>query len=384
MEPSITIFWIDITDDEAAILDRVAREHHAHLVPIKFRYLPALTFAALAQGPVVFVARTSQEATQALGIGVDEVIRMGEIRADALTATLARARARAAARSAYDLRRGLFQDDDELALAALSSAFGNQLSKPLASASLECELLESALASVLDVGDKFVECTIRRAEPEQNQDLAVRRLALAPSHELKRLLADVRDGLKHARVLATTLSGLASRTTGDGAASITRLVADVVDVMRPDFAPWAVATVNAEGDCRVSVAPVTVAFVLSALVVNAVDAVRVARREGGRIEVRLSEHEDAVVLEVEDNGRPISADLRPTVFEPYFNLSRANRTGLVRVRERMRRCGGDVTVDSGDSGTTVRVLLPTSSDDALFGAEPTATPSAKKKPADTH
>jgi signal transduction histidine kinase len=382
MEPSITIFWIDVADSEAAVLDRVAREHHASIVPVKFVSLAALTYAALAQGAVVFVARTEEEATRALGMGVDEVVRLGEIREDTLTETLGRARARASARTAYDLRRGLFQDDDELALAALTAAFGGQLAAPLGSAALECELLESALTGVLDVGDKFIECTIRQGPAEQSRDLAVHRLALPPSHELKRLLADVRVQLKRASAMAATLARLAARAEGGADAQIAKLVVEVAGILRADFAPWAEVTVTTKGTCQVSVAPITVAFVLSALLVNAVDAVRVARRDGGRIQVRLAEFEDAVVLEVQDNGRPIAPDLRPTVFEPYFNLARANRTGLVRVRERMRRCGGDVMVDSGEEGTTVRVLFPASEEDVLFGRDAPMRVTLKKTDAD--
>ena len=378
MEASITIFWIDVGDEEARVLDRVARAHHASLVPVKLSSLAALTFAALAQGPVVFVARSTQEAGRALGMGVDEVIRVGEIREDTLTETLVRARARASARSAYDLKRGLFQDDDELTLAALTAAFGRQLSRPIASAALECELLEAALGGVLDLGDRFVEGTIRAASTDQARDLAVHRLALTPSHELKQLLADVRAELQRARAIAATLANLAARAEGGTTAPIARLVTDVVNLIRVDMASSCELSVDVQGDCRVSVAPITVAFVVSALLVNAGDAVRVAHRDRGKIAVRVSEQEDAVVVEVEDNGRPIAPDLRPTVFEPYFNLARANRTGLVRVRERMRRCGGDLTVDSDEAGTIVRVLFPTSSDDVLFDQERPSAGTSKK------
>jgi signal transduction histidine kinase len=378
MEPSITIFWIDVAEADASILDRVAGAHHATIVPVEFCSLAARTYAALAQGAVVFVARTEEEATRALGMGVDEIVRAGEVREDALAETLVRARARASARTAYELRRGLFQDDDELSLASLTASFGNQLARPLASAALECEMLEAQLAGVLDVGDEFAECSMERGPVEQARDLAVRRLALAPSKELKRLLADVRVKLRRANAMATTLTSLAAQAPDEPTAPVAKLVADVVGILRPDFAPWATIAIEAEGPCRVSVAPITVVFVLSALLVNALDAVRAAREEGGAIEVRLSEHEDAMVLEVQDDGRPMAPDLRPTVFDAYFDVARTNRTGLVRVRERMRRCGGDLTVDSDASGTTVRVLFPTSSDDVLFEPDTPRVLSARK------
>ncbi|HEY6460541.1 MAG TPA: ATP-binding protein [Polyangiaceae bacterium] len=380
MGPSITIFWIDVGDGEASILDRVARAHHASLVPVKFYSLAALTYAALAQGAVVFVARSEEDATRALGMGVDEVVRIGEIREDTLEETLARAKARASARTAYQLKQGLFQDDDELALGALAAAFGNHLAAPLASAALECELLESALGGILDIGDDVVKHTIRQGTDEESRDLAIHRLALPPSQELKRLLSDVRTQVHKARATATTLQHLAARAEESGRAHVTRLIEEVVGVMQSDFSPYARIEVTADGPGEVSVASITVAFILSALLVNAVDAVRVARRDGGRIQVRLSEHEGAVVLEVEDNGRGIPADLRPSVFDPYFNLTRAHRTGLARVRDRMRRCGGDLMVDSDDGGTIVRVLFPTSDQDVLFEADQPARGVVKRGP----
>lgn len=379
MPPAITVFWIEMTDDEARVLDRVAREHHAKVVEARMYSLAALAYAARAEGAVVFVARTPQDATRALGLGVDEVIRAGEITEDSLRATLAFAVARAEARTSYELRRGVFQDDDDLALAALVAAFGRRLAEPIEAASVGCEMLESALGVVLDVDEKFIEWTIRAGPLGQARDLAVRRLASPSSRELLRALAQVRKELDRAGSLVSAIVGLASHAECSHTRSIAQLVRDVVQVMSADYSAWATFDVEATGSCKVAVPPLTVAFVLSALLVNAVDAIRARRNTLGRVLVRVSEHEDTVLLEVEDNGRPIPTDLRPSALEPYFAVARADRTGLVRVRERMRRCGGDVQVDSGEVGTTVRVLIPTSSDDVTFAHAAADVPVAVKK-----
>jgi signal transduction histidine kinase len=310
------------------------------------------------------VANTAKEASRALGMGVDEVIRQGELSEDTLSATIMRARARASARSAYDLRRGLFQDDDELSLAALAAAFGLQLSQPLAAASLDCQLLESALSGLLDVADQLVEHTTRSPSTDRSHQLAVRRLAMPSSAELKEVVANLRGSLRQAAGVTSTLVSLAGKTSTEGA-SIRTLVTEIVNVMRPDLALWATVTLKIEGACAVSLAPLTVALILSNLLTNASEAVRASQRDAGRIDVSLTEEEDAVVLEVHDNGRGASSS-NPSAFEPYFRIARANRTGLLRVRERLRRCGGDLMVDSDPSGTTVRVLLPSSAEDVLF------------------
>src|SRR5579862_1617356 len=131
MVPSLTIFWIDVTDSDAAVLERAVRDYGASLAHVGMDLLSAQTFAALAVGPVIFVARTPKEASRALGMGVDEVVRYGELSDESLAATVGRARARATARNSQEMRRGLFQDDDELSLAALAAAFGRQLGQPL-------------------------------------------------------------------------------------------------------------------------------------------------------------------------------------------------------------------------------------------------------------
>jgi signal transduction histidine kinase len=379
MASSITIFWIEVTDEEAQVLERVARGHHASLVAVQMYGLPSIVFAARAQGAVVFVARTAEEATRALGLGADEVIRAGEISEEALTLTLARASARGEARTSYELRRGLFQDDDDLALAALVSAFGRRLADPIATASVGCELLESTLGTILDVDDKFVEWVVRSGVGGEALDLAIRRLAHPSAREVLRVLADVRKELRGAGSLAMSLAELAAHAERSGAGSIAALARDVVGVMRDDYSAWAIFTVEVEGPCKVAIAPVSVAFVLAALIVNAVDAIRGGRKGTGRVEIRLSEHEDAVLLEVQDDGRPVRTDLRPSVLEPYFGVARSDRTGLVRIRERMRRCGGDVQVDSGEGGTTVRVLLPTSTEEVVFDPAVLETAPALKK-----
>jgi signal transduction histidine kinase len=379
MASSITIFWSEVTEEEAHVLERVAREHHASLVEVQASTLAFLVFVARAQGAVLFVARTAEEATHALGLGVDEVIRAGEMSDEALTLALGRARARGAARTSYELRRGLFQDDDDLALAALVSSFGRRLAEPIATASVECEWIESTLGPILDVDDKFVEWVARAAPERFARELAVRRLAHPGSRDLLRAFAEARKELQRAGSLARSLAGLASHAERPTAGSIAGLVRDVVGVMSGDYSAWATFTVEVEGPCNVAVAPVTVAFVIAALVVNAVDAIRAGRKGTGRVQVRLSEHEDAVLLEVQDDGRPVRTDLRPSALEPYFSVARSDRTGLVRVRERMRRSGGDLQVDSDEGGTTVRVLIPASTEDAVFDPAAAQTVTSVKK-----
>jgi nitrogen-specific signal transduction histidine kinase len=67
----------------------------------------------------------------------------------------------------------------------------------------------------------------------------------------------------------------------------------------------------------------------------------------------------AVVIEVRDNGPGISPELREKVFSPFCTTkSRGVGLGLPIVRRTMIDHGGLVFIDSGETGTAVRLVLP--------------------------
>ncbi|MFD4669487.1 histidine kinase [Lentzea sp. NPDC058450] len=66
-----------------------------------------------------------------------------------------------------------------------------------------------------------------------------------------------------------------------------------------------------------------------------------------RIAITLREEGDGVVIEVADDG---------VGFDPA--AARAHGMGLVSMRERMKRIGGGLVIDSGPAGSTVRAVLP--------------------------
>ena len=89
----LTILWIELADGEEAVLRRAADLYRVELVPVKRYSLASQTFAAVALGPVLFVARTAREASLALRTGVDEVVRTGELTDDGLAASESTGRA---------------------------------------------------------------------------------------------------------------------------------------------------------------------------------------------------------------------------------------------------------------------------------------------------
>ena len=92
------------------------------------------------------------------------------------------------------------------------------------------------------------------------------------------------------------------------------------------------------------------------LVANAVQAMP----RGGRVTVRLARAQDAVVLEVRDEGPGVPEELLARIFEPFFT-TKASGTGLglAVVKRIAEGHGGDVTVASRPgSGASFSIRFP--------------------------
>jgi signal transduction histidine kinase len=113
--------------------------------------------------------------------------------------------------------------------------------------------------------------------------------------------------------------------------------------------------------------------VLVNLVKNAVEAFA----ETGRVDPTITisvrcPSTNAVVCRVTDNGSGIAESKLPLLFEPYYTTKSSDRgtgLGLFVVRDILRSCGGDVTVESRlGQGTTFVMNMPV----ALARTEPVA------------
>jgi hypothetical protein len=268
---AVTLLWIELADGEREVLEQAVRDAGATMRRADREGLAAQTFAALALGGVVVVARTGREASTALGLGADEVVRLGEISRKAVGGAMDRARARAATRLVREMRPPSWDAAETWSPPALRgpASSGSPASDPVG-----------------------------------------------------------------------------------------RLVAHTVEGLRLGLPAGIKLTLELHGACAARTASPQVAPALTALVHQAAEALGEVSGPRAAIQVRLAEHEDTVVLEVQHAAGGAPGDLRPSLVETFLASSATPRTRLVDLRERVRRCGGDLVVDGDHTSTTVRVFFP--------------------------
>jgi signal transduction histidine kinase len=91
---------------------------------------------------------------------------------------------------------------------------------------------------------------------------------------------------------------------------------------------------------------------------NAIDAVEPGV---GRVTVRAAVEDDAVVVEVRDNGSGIPPEIRDRIWEPFFttkDVGRGTGLGLDIVRRIVEQHSGQTLVTSSPGDTRFTVRLP--------------------------
>lgn len=98
------------------------------------------------------------------------------------------------------------------------------------------------------------------------------------------------------------------------------------------------------------------------LALNAAQAIP-ADLDDAVVEVRARHFDETVVIEVEDNGPGIPADIQDKVFEPFFSTKSSQEgtgLGLAICNQTVLRMGGEIEVESTPGeGALFRVKLPT-------------------------
>jgi signal transduction histidine kinase len=367
----VALVCVEASEVDEAFLEEVATAEGVQLVRASKDSLHTALLAGLARGGVVYVARTSRDANRALGLGADEVVRVGHLSRASITRAIKRAGVRADSRTSrvdLELRTRV---DVASVLSMLASVLGHEMNTPLSIASLTCEALTEGLPSMLDVQERLIGwATLAAPKPEFGRLMTT--LAQQPSpSEYRVMLADLRDGIDRATRIAHLLRRLTSEEPEPGHAHAAATLEDVHELLRSQLGRDGAIRVDVDGPCVVRVGRPTLVLLIAALLAHAIDAVREAAPGDASVRVQASEQEDVVLIEIAHDGRPIPTDLRPSVLEPYFALASgraASELSVEGLQKRARLLGGELLVLREGKTTTLRLALP--SVEAQLGSNP--------------
>jgi two-component system cell cycle sensor histidine kinase/response regulator CckA len=167
-----------------------------------------------------------------------------------------------------------------------------------------------------------------------------------------------------------------SRQERVDANALLRGVAELVEDL--DDAALDVALEPADGEPEVVGDPLLLEQMLLSLVVNARDAMP----HGGRLVLGVSAAGHSVEFVVRDTGVGMDEPTRSRAFEPFFTTKESGQgtgLGLSTVYGIVRRCGGEIAIESAPgAGTTVVVTLPAAPADSPGAVAADAASAAPK------
>ncbi len=217
------------------------------------------------------------------------------------------------------LERALEEREHLASLGELAAGLAHEVRNALATTRGYVRLLRDAGE---DRRTRYVEAII--AETEGLERLVDRFLAFTRPRELHREQLDLRD--------------------------VVREVAARVGQAHPRLA----VRIEGEEGVRVAADRTALLVVFENLLRNAAEA-----RADSEVVIRVSAAEDGVVVEVEDNGPGVPANLRESLFAPFVSSKPSGGLGLALARRLLRLLGGELSLDREfSSGARFLLWLP--------------------------
>ena len=233
------------------------------------------------------------------------------------------------ARAVEERERELVRSERLAAVGKMAAMITHEVRNPLSSIGLNTELLEEELWS----------------GPSEAKDLLQ-----AIHREVDRLTAITEEYLAFARLPKPKLAYEAVNSMVGALAAFVRedLAAKHVDL----------ALELSDGDPIALIDAAQLRQCLINLVRNATEAVTTKGK--GKVTLRTKRAGDRVVIEVEDDGTGIPADVLPRLFDPFFSTKEGGSgLGLALTQQIVKDHDGDLTVESTvGRGTVFRVAVP--------------------------
>jgi signal transduction histidine kinase len=224
------------------------------------------------------------------------------------------------------LESTLRRQDRLAALGKVVAGVAHEIRNPLNALSLTLELLERRVRKGLATGDEARE-------------------AILEVERLERILG---------RLLAFGRPEMENRHVQNLQPLLERALRVVDDHSRRKSVRVTLAEPGPE-QCQADVDALAIEQVLINLLLNAIDA----SPEGGVVQVQVTADARGVRIQVHDQGPAIPEGIRDHLFDPYFTTKESGTgLGLAVSREIVCHHGGSIDFDSGASGTTFVLKLP--------------------------
>jgi signal transduction histidine kinase len=233
------------------------------------------------------------------------------------------------ARAVEERERELVRSERLAAVGKMAAMITHEVRNPLSSIGLNTELLEEELSS----------------GPSEAKDLLQ-----AIHREVDRLTAITEEYLAFARLPKPKLAY----------EPVNAMVGALAAFVREDLSAKHVdlAIELSDGDPIALIDAAQLRQCLINLVRNATEAVTAKGK--GKVTLRTKRAVDRVVIEVEDDGTGIPADVLPRLFDPFFSTKEGGSgLGLALTQQIVKDHDGDLTVESTvGKGTVFRVAVP--------------------------
>jgi two-component system NtrC family sensor kinase len=261
------------------------------------------------------------------------------------------------------LEQRLIQADRLASLGTLAAGVAHEVNNPLSYVSSNLNFIAESLASV------------RRAVSggDASMDAAYVDRLLA---ECADALAEAREGTTRIRHVVGDLKTFArGQDSEDGLASVKRALESSLNLVMPELRYRARLNRHLEDVPPVRGNESRLGQVFLNLLINAAQAIEAGCPERNQVDVHLREEGPWVVVEVQDTGHGIPADLLKLIFDPFFStkpVGIGTGLGLSICHGIVIAMGGEISVESTvGRGTCFRVRLPIAAK-AMAAARPAA------------
>ena len=181
--------------------------------------------------------------------------------------------------------------------------------------------------------------------------------------EVTGILQETKEGMARIHRIVRDLSWFSRMDDERGATTeLNAAVDSTLSLLKNELRHRAAIERELRSTRTVATSPARLGQVFLNLIMNAAQALDIAKAADNRIRIRTFDDGDDVVFEVIDNGPGIKPEVLPRIFETFFTTKPrgvGTGLGLSITHGIVRELGGEITVDTKvNVGTTFRVRLP--------------------------